>query len=223
MDIDALERQAKWAANLNWAFLVVALIAVVSQFFEINLLQRIANGSFVSEEVLMAEANANDLRQQGIAILYLLVFAVAGIASLIWTYRAAVNSRYLEEQPPRISPGWAVGWYFIPIASLWMPYRAMKEIAERSSPSGKLPAHLSLGWWWLLWITTAFGGNLLLRVALSADDIGSLIAAGWLSIVLGIANLPLVWIYVRIIESITRLQAAKAAMPTDGTTQMLVP
>ena len=33
-----------------------------------------------------------------------------------------------------ISPGWAAGWFFVPIANLWMPYQAMKEIWQGSDP-----------------------------------------------------------------------------------------
>lgn len=229
MDIEALERQAKWAKNLNWAYFVVILIGAVSQYFEINLLQRIANGTFASQEVMMAEANANDLRQQAVAIVYLVAFAVAGIASLMWTYRAAANAKYLEDAPMRISPGMAVGWYFVPIASLWMPFRSMKEIAQRSSMSGDAPAGLNLGWWWFLWIATAFGGNVLLRMVLSADDVNSIMAAGWMSLVVDVATLPLVFIYVRLIEGITQMQAFKAANPVPplaqppSDTELLVP
>jgi hypothetical protein len=54
------------------------------------------------------------------------------------------------------TPGWAVGWFFIPFASLWMPFRAVREIwcrshdprDRRNCPSGSV----LVGVWWTCWI-----------------------------------------------------------------------
>jgi len=35
----------------------------------------------------------------------------------------------------KYSPGWSVGWFFVPIANLFMPYWVLKEICQVSSPS----------------------------------------------------------------------------------------
>src|SRR5437868_6687462 len=57
----------------------------------------------------------------------ILVFIITGVLFLRWIHRANRNARALGAQGMRFTPGWAVGWYFIPIASLWKPYQAMKE------------------------------------------------------------------------------------------------
>lgn len=54
---------------------------------------------------------------------------------MLWFYRANRNLRVLGGTELRFSPGWAVVWWFIPIANLWMPYRATVEIAKASDPS----------------------------------------------------------------------------------------
>lgn len=56
---------------------------------------------------------------------------------------------------PNDTPGWALGWYFIPIANLWKPYVAMKEIVEASTHKRELPRFI-LPTWWTLWILASF-------------------------------------------------------------------
>ena len=62
------------------------------------------------------------------------------------------------------TPGWSVGWYFIPIANLWKPYQAVKEIwivSHKNTPAD----HAVVGWWWALLLIS----NLLFRIAFQLD------------------------------------------------------
>ena len=84
-----------------------------------------------------------------------LLFGIAvAIPVWIWMYRAMAIA---HERVPSltISPGWAVGWYFVPIASLWKPYEAMSEISEGSQSGAanwdELVGSL-IGWWWAMWL-----------------------------------------------------------------------
>jgi len=54
------------------------------------------------------------------------------ILFLMWIYRANSNARQLGAQGMKFSPGWSVGFYFIPILWFWKPYQAMKEIWQAS-------------------------------------------------------------------------------------------
>ena len=93
-----------------------------------------------------------------------LVGFVTAILVLNWIHRAAYNARQLGATWMEFTPGWAVGWYFIPIASLWKPYQAMKEIwlashspSRASKGDEDRPALLPL--WWGLWLVTFFGAE----------------------------------------------------------------
>ena len=97
----------------------------------------------------------------------------------IWVYRSAVNARALGAGGFQFSPGWAVGWYFIPIACLWMPYKAMSEIIRASRPA--LPFTDSTAWWDIrtgpilpLWWATWIIGHAIARIGhtLWQDRIG---------------------------------------------------
>lgn len=56
------------------------------------------------------------------------------IVYLVWTHQAAKNVRAFGQQMLEFTPGWAVGWWFIPFASLWLPYKALREIWRASDP-----------------------------------------------------------------------------------------
>ena len=92
------------------------------------------------------------------------VHFVAGALSLIWIYRVSGNASRLAGRLP-ISPGWAVGWYFVPVGAFWKPFEAIEQawkvstapLAWRSVPTPAL-----LRWWWGFWIgagvlATVFG------------------------------------------------------------------
>lgn len=79
----------------------------------------------------------------------------------MWIYRAAHNARLVRPSMQN-SPGWAVGWYFIPIANLWKPYQAMSEIWRISChpdswKSVSTPA--VMGWWWAGWLLSNMISN----------------------------------------------------------------
>lgn len=82
---------------------------------------------------------------------------VAAVPFLNLTYRAMRNLHERGGVGATISPGWAVGWYFVPVASLWMPFLAVQQI-WRGSASRVHPldasAPIQIGLWWLLWLAT---------------------------------------------------------------------
>ncbi|MFT6794470.1 MAG: hypothetical protein ACJAR1_002480 [Rubritalea sp.] len=81
---------------------------------------------------------------------YLLATILAAIVISIWTYRAMVNTWAVVKMKPTITPGWAVGWHFIPVANLWKPYEAMLDIWRGVFGLKKSQFFLLL--WWMCWI-----------------------------------------------------------------------
>ena len=75
---------------------------------------------------------------------------VSAILVSKWTLRASHNVRALGATNLMFSPRASVGWYFVPIANLWKPYQAMREIWQASvSPSAwkRQQIPLLLPWW----------------------------------------------------------------------------
>jgi Domain of unknown function (DUF4328) len=82
-------------------------------------------------------------------------FIITGILFLRWLYVANCNTRALGAKKMRFSPGWSIGWFFIPIACLWKPYQAIKEILMTSvNPIACRTdkSILILNYFWFLWI-----------------------------------------------------------------------
>jgi hypothetical protein len=84
------------------------------------------------------------------------------ILALCWIYRANANA-HLFGSPMTITPGWSVGWFFVPVASLVMPFRAMSEAWRASQAAAGGQAALKsplVGWWWALWIVTGIAATI---------------------------------------------------------------
>jgi hypothetical protein len=105
-----------------------------------------------------------------LALLHLPVWLGGIVVFLVWIYKAYKNLEPLQASGLSHSPGWAVGWWFIPFANLVKPYQVMKEIWVESDPEYEselafLPTTLSapaiMGLWW----ATFLAGNILGRIA----------------------------------------------------------
>ncbi len=65
-------------------------------------------------------------------VLELLLFVANVVLFCIWIHRAASNARALGARGFYHSPGWTVGWFFIPFASAFMPYFTVREVWQSS-------------------------------------------------------------------------------------------
>ena len=105
---------------------------------------------------MMSAAEANDMRHSFISIAAILAYFAHGRRCSRCGSIAPVPIVHALGSPGlRFTPGWAVGWYFVPIANLWKPYQAMKEIWRASKNPGNWQAETTsgfLGWWWFWWI-----------------------------------------------------------------------
>lgn len=99
------------------------------------------------------------------------IFIAGAIVFLRWTYCASANVHRIGAQGLGPSPGWAVGWYFVPIACLGMPFVAMKEIWKASIEPRDWEIVKStplLGWWWAFWILSNITGLVAFRLGSEA-------------------------------------------------------
>jgi hypothetical protein len=87
---------------------------------------------------------------------------VAGVAALIWIYRVSRNAQRLAGNTLPISPGWAVGWYFVPIGALWKPFEAIEQTWKASSAPmawRSVPTPQLIRWWWGFWLAGGIAGG----------------------------------------------------------------
>src|SRR6266446_8041100 len=105
--------------------------------------------------VPLGQAETIDSRQRLLGIIQLSVGLLEAVLFLMWVYRANKNGRALGCAGMKYSPGSSVGWFFVPIANLFMPYWVLKEIWQASSPmphGGWRQTTVSplLALWWLV-------------------------------------------------------------------------
>lgn len=128
------------------------------------------------------------------AVLSVLIYIATVVVFLMWLYRASDNLRAFNPWArPEYSPGWAVGWFFIPFANLFMPFRVVKEVWQKSGPPDEdfivapsLPATFIV--WWVFWLLASFSGNISMRLSFNENVDQSTativsIVAGTLSII----------------------------------------
>ncbi|HSI87624.1 MAG TPA: DUF4328 domain-containing protein [Pyrinomonadaceae bacterium] len=110
-----------------------------------------------------------------VAMLEIVLRVATIVVFLIWEHRAYKNLYALRATYLAHSPGWAVGWWFIPFANLVKPYVVMKEIWRESEPevdpdSGFLSSAVGVpgffAIWWAAWII----GNIMARITERASE-----------------------------------------------------
>jgi hypothetical protein len=146
-------------AGANVLAVTLRFVALVGQW---RLLGQMGTGGFASQDAMNAAASASDARVAAVAIFMLITLVPAYIAGGVWIYNAACNARALGARGLQTSPGWAVGWFFVPFMCLFKPYLAMEEIDRASaSPTawGSQRTPSLLRWWWAAWLVSGISGN----------------------------------------------------------------
>jgi hypothetical protein len=139
------------------AFVLLTLAVVVVMFHGLQLLQQ-GIDSGISTGLQDELAGAGRL-QLNLFRLQLVLMLACYIWAGCWIYRVACNVRALGAKGVDDSPGWAVGWYAVPVMNLVRPMRAMTQVWLASQAPArwqKLGTPRLLGAWWGFWIA----GNL---------------------------------------------------------------
>ena len=194
----------RWLQRLLIALIFVEALALGSSLLQWDLLH--------SEVITQEAAQANDAREKIIGFAFAGLYLVTGIVFLRWILVAHRTVRSLGAYDLSVSPGWAVGSFFIPILNWFRPYVAMKELWQASlnpqSPKHQ-PVPSLLPAWWTLWIVNMIFGQVIFRLSMKAKELdefqfitGVEIASSILGVLLSLVALTLVK---RITANITAL------------------
>jgi uncharacterized protein DUF4328 len=144
-----------------------------------------------------------------------LLFLVTAVATLRWLYLANANAHALGAADMMVTPGWAVGWFFMPLMNLAMPFVAMRELwkASANPKDWQLePAPAAILAWWLAWLVAAIAGMIGFRLSLEfgKSAIGAVDTFAFVSdLAMIAAALLLAWI-------VGRIQAMQARAAPAG-------
>jgi len=206
------QKLTSWVKYFLYIQIIISVIALGSGYMEYQLLSDYSNGVYTSQEQAVADGEANDARQGIVGITQMIIFIISGILILKWIHRANYNARQLGAEDMQFTPGWSVGWYFVPIAMLWKPYQAMKEIWKASHApdnwkESNVPALLP--WWWFFWIISSLLGNASFRITLRAEELNELLNANMIMQISDISSIPLALVTMALIMNIHKVQMSK--------------
>ena len=198
--IDLLERRSKIVKLL----LIVGLIEVVAV-----LIGQIA-------ELMGAVSLDENVELTGASSLYAIVGLIDVVLALLtvvffsmWIYRAAANIVAAGVSGFDFTPGWAVGWYFIPIANLFKPFAAMRQIwnASHGEQGDRLNhANGPLALWWGCWVFSGIASNISLRMSFNPSSAEDLLMGQQVGLVASVVSLVLYPAAYRLIEGVTTAQ-----------------
>jgi len=128
------------------------------------------------EEINDPETLIVALLQVGLGLMQVVVYIATIVAFLMWLYRSYENlpSFGVRRNNIKYSSGWAVGSFFIPFVSLVVPYRAVKELWNKSVPnSGQMFSDLGppgfFPLWWAFWLISNFANQTYFRLSWRGD------------------------------------------------------
>jgi hypothetical protein len=143
-----------------------------------------------------------------LALLTFLAFVGSAIVVGRWIYLAVANAHAISNEMT-VTPGWAVGSYFVPILNLFKPFQGMKEAWLASHHRSNWHAEPTPGLlilWWTLWLATNILGNISFRLMLENED-GSLTGAiATLDILTSILDVPLCLVLIAMMNRVWRAQ-----------------
>jgi hypothetical protein len=131
----------------RWQFMAVAVsLSFLPMIMEMYLVYTMLN---IFQELLAGNQTAAlgfyklvDFENK-LLVFYYIFFAVSVVAVCVWFYRANQNIGMAGLKNVEQSPGMAVGWFFVPIANLFMPFNTLKEIDKGSQSMSKPEEHNS--------------------------------------------------------------------------------
>lgn len=209
-----LNNLTKWVVGIFIALAIISVIAVVSGYAQAELLNRAIGGGIVTTD----EAITNDNRQALIGFAQFALFIACGIVFLIWIHRAHRNLPSLGATDLRFTPGWAVGWFFVPIMSLFRPYQVASEIWKASDPEVNIADGTAwksvatspiVGWWWTFFLISNFLGQIVLRMSLSGEELTDLLSSTYAYMVSDAIDVVGIMITILMVRRLSQFQETK--------------
>ena len=152
------------------------------------------------------------------AIFTVLVFVATVIVFLIWEHRAISNLPPLGVPRPEFSSRWAVGSWFVPILTLWVPFQIVRYIWRKSDPDTVNPdgwsddrnysgdGEFTLKAWWGFWIVAGIVGRFSYRISSNANDLSEHTLSSWVGIFASILTAAAALLAISVVRGVTARQ-----------------
>lgn len=172
---------------------------------------------FEDNPVMLAVA----LLAVGLAVIQIVIYIATIVVFLMWLYRAHENLAAfgVPRNQLEYSSGWAVGSFFVPIVSLIIPYRAIREVWRKSVPNqtsmfGALDPPTYFPIWWGFWIVSNIIDQIYFRLSWR-EDTGATDAVAILGIVSGVLGIIAAVLAVKVVREIQyqQVESSKTIQP----------
>lgn len=207
-----LDNRATRAVIAIWTFLAVSALMLIGEIGELAGAIDLEYGMGITEAVYAL-----------VLVASFPAFILTVVFVAMWIHRAHANvieAGFATE----FTPGWAVGWYFIPFANLFKPYQAMRELwntshGDHDNNGDGAPGRLKL--WWGAWIVGNILNNISFRLLLEADA-GETRVATAIGAAGSVFTIAAAWLVMRLINDITAAQRSLVGQietedaPKDG-------
>lgn len=153
---------------------------------------------------------------QGVlALMQFPAYVLSIVLFLVWLFRIYKNLSALRSSSTEFTPGWAMGWWFIPFANLVKPFQVVRSAWSESDPdfdpqTGFLtsiqagaPAFMSL--WWAFWILSNISANITSKVY-DLDKMETVLISGYFFILTGILSVVAAGLAIKVVMDITDRQ-----------------
>jgi hypothetical protein len=204
-------KRAKVATIVFGLICIINIVAVISGYWEYELLEKIRIGENISEE----EAIFNDLRQGIVGIFQFVVYLTSIVVFLMWFRRAYENLHKLGIDYLEYNTNMAVWSFFIPFINLYRPYKIMKEIWIESQeqlkklvPEANINTSIFIvGFWWALFLITNYIGNFAFKTIFKDDTIQDLIKSTQAYMVSDFFDIPAAFVTLILIHNVSKVEA----------------
>jgi len=158
----AAAQRANFALMGLAVVVVCEIIGIVAEMGRADIASRLLDGSGAS----VSEATSSDNLVRLSGFLGLGARALAAVAFLMWLYRVVANNHALRRRHLQYTPGWAVGWWFIPFLNIVRPYQVVAETWHATDPgaasspqlAARSDAPLLVVGWWLVYLAAGIIG-----------------------------------------------------------------
>lgn len=211
VEIKDNSKRAKTLLTVFWILISFALLGVLSDYNELQILKSIQNGYYVSEE----KANLSDLFQVILGIIQFGLFITSAVVFLNWFRRAYGNLHRIGITYIRHKESMAVWTWFIPIIWFYRPVQIMYEIwTETQEKIKKFDSSyvlksggLLIGLWWALFIISNFIGRYILKTAFKQDTIDQIIESSQAILISDIMLIPEALLVIIIVQKISKMES----------------
>jgi len=201
--IDLLQQRARLLKFLLAGGFVLVAAVLIGEIAELG-------GLLAIDDVIHLSSAAG--LYLGVIVLDFLVSITTIVIFSMWIYRAAANIVAAEVHGFAYTPGWAVGWYFIPFANLFKPFAAMRQIwnASHGERNERLDhANGLLALWWGTWILSNIAANISFRLTFNAASPEEALLGLQIGIASSIVSLVLYPAAYKLVDQITTAQSER--------------